>query len=455
MKPFSFLHLKGIGGQIAALVLASTVALHLVVTTAFLISRPDRPDASPEGAHQLADAALLLGAAEASERPRLLADLARAFPGLGIEMLAPATANLEESDSLPLRAMHRHLGRAYNTGLLASGGIEPRIGVQLPDGTVIAGHADGGPRPRFWGGPWLMALMSTFICVTVLGLWAARALTRPLSSFAEAAENFSLDGTAEPLPERGPEEIRAVARALNRMQERIARLMSDRTRMLAAISHDLRTPITRLRLRAEFIEDEGNRKHMLIDLDQMRSMLESVLSLLRDDRKIEAVTLVDIASTLQLVADQFGDMGHVVYYDGPASASVVVRADDLHRAVTNLVENAVRFGAEVKIRLKISGTGLVIDVEDDGPGISDARKQEMLEPFVRGDNARTMDDSTGFGLGLSIARAIAIAHGGELSLHDRKPHGLIVRMQLPVKQQNSTSAPMCDRPVSGRESLLF
>jgi signal transduction histidine kinase len=286
----------------------------------------------------------------------------------------------------------------------------------------------------------MITLMFALISVTMLGLWASYALAAPLSSFAKAAENFSLDGTAEPLPERGPEEIRSVARALNRMHERIARLMSDRTRMLAAISHDLRTPITRLRLRAEFIEDEGNRKRMLIDLDQMHSMLESVLSLLRNDRKIETVTLVDVASTLQVIADQFGDMGHVVHYDGPASATIAARPDDLHRGITNLVENAVRFGAEVTIRLDVAGTRLVIDVEDDGPGISDARKQEMLEPFVRGDDARTMDDSTGFGLGLSIARAIALAHGGELSLHDHEPHGLIVRMQLPVRQQPRLAA---------------
>lgn len=440
MKPLGFFHLKGIGGQIAALVLASTVALHLVVTTAFLIGRPDRPDGPPDGAHRLTDAALLLGAAEPGERPRLVADLARAFPSLGIEMLAPGTAVVETGDGPHLHGMRRHLGRGFKAVQLASNGNARRVGVQLPDGTVIGGHVDGGPRPWFWGGPWLTALMSAFICVTVLGLWAARALTRPLSSFAEAAENFSLDGTAAPLPERGPEEIRSVARALNRMHERIARLMSDRTRMLAAISHDLRTPITRLRLRAEFIEDEGNRKRMLIDLDQMRAMLESVLSLLRNDRRIEAVTLVDIASTLQLVADQFGDMGHVVRYDGPASATAAARPDDLHRGVTNLVENAVRFGAEVTIRLDVSGTALVIDVEDDGPGISDARKQEMLEPFVRGDDARTMDESTGFGLGLSIARAIALAHGGELSLHDRKPHGLIVRMQLPVWREPQLAA---------------
>ncbi|PPQ15861.1 two-component sensor histidine kinase [Bradyrhizobium sp. AC87j1] len=440
MKPFGFFHLKGIGGQIAALVLASTVALHLVVTTAFLISRPDRPDTPPDGAHQLTDAALLLGSAEAGDRPRLVADLARAFPKLGIEMLAPGTARVEESNNQHLRGIRRHLGRGYRAVQLTSGGTVSRVGVELPDGTVIAGHVDGGPRPWFWGAPWLTALMTAFICVSVLGLWAARALAAPLSSFAKAAENFSVDGEAEPLPERGPEEIRSVARALNRMHERIARLMSDRTRMLAAISHDLRTPITRLRLRAEFIEDEGNRKRMLMDLDQMRAMLESVLSLLRNDRKVEAVTLVDIASTLQLVADQFGDMGHVVHYDGPASATAAARPDDLHRGVTNLVENAVRFGAEVTIRLDISGTTLVIDVEDDGPGISDARKQEMLEPFVRGDDARTMDESTGFGLGLSIARAIALAHGGDLSLHDRAPHGLIVRMQLPLWQQPRLAA---------------
>jgi signal transduction histidine kinase len=445
VKPFGFFHLKGIGGQIAALVLASTVALHLVVTTAFLITRPDRPEGPPDGAHQLTDAALLLGAASASERPRLIEDLSRAFPKLGLETLAPGTATtataVEDVDAPHLHGMHRHLGRGYKVLRLAAGDDDThRIAVGLPDGTVIAGHVEEGPRPWFWGAPWLTTLMTAFICVTVLGLWAARALASPLSAFAEAAENFSLDGTSEPLPERGPEEIRQVARALNRMHERIARLMSDRTRMLAAISHDLRTPITRLRLRAEFIEDEGNRKRMLIDLDQMRSMLESVLSLLRNDRKVEAVTLVDIASTLQLIADQFGDMGHVVHYQGPASATAVARPDDLHRGITNLVENAVRFGAEVTIRLDVDSTRLVIDVEDDGPGISDARKQEMLEPFVRGDDARTMDEQTGFGLGLSIARAIAIAHGGELSLHDREPHGLIVRMQLPVWQQPRLAA---------------
>jgi signal transduction histidine kinase len=442
MTPFRFFHLKSIGGQIAALVVASIVALHLILTASFLISRPDRAEPPPDAAHQLADAALLLNGTDASERPRILANIVRAFPQAGIELLAPGTFSVaDDRDGPHLRNVRRHLGHQYKVIALAPNFGVHRVAVELPDGSVIAGRVEQGPHPpRFWGGPWMMTLLFALISVTMLGLWAAYALAAPLSSFARAAENFSLDGTADPLPERGPEEIRSVARALNRMHERIARLMSDRTRMLAAISHDLRTPITRLRLRAEFIEDEGNRRRMLIDLDQMRSMLESVLSLLRNDRKIEAVTLVDIASTLQVIADQFGDMGHVVHYDGPASATAVARPDDLHRGVTNLVENAIRFGAEVTIRLDVSGTRLVIDVEDDGPGISDARKQEMLEPFARGDDARTMDEHTGFGLGLSIARAIAIAHGGELSLHDRAPHGLIVRMQLPVWQQPRRAA---------------
>jgi signal transduction histidine kinase len=261
-----------------------------------------------------------------------------------------------------------------------------------------------------------------------------------LSSFAKAAENFSFDGTAAPLPERGPSEIRSVAKALNRMRQRITALIDDRTKMLAAISHDLRTPITRMRLRSEFIEDEGHRSRMLHDLDQMRSMLESVLSFLRNDRKLETMTLVDIASSLHLITDQFADMGHSVSYVGPEHAMATVRPDDLHRSVTNLVENAVKFGAEAIVRLTASPDIMIIEVEDDGPGISDARKETMLEPFVRGDEARNMDEASGFGLGLSIARSIVVAHGGELSLNDRKPHGLIVRIRLPAGQQRRLSA---------------
>jgi signal transduction histidine kinase len=438
MKFASFLNLRGISGQIAALIIASIVALHLLITTVFLIHRPDQPEPAIDHGHsQIAASIQLLGAASPAERPRLLADIARAFPQLDIESLPPGSAApTSDPPSFEQRMLHRHLGAGYRIVSVRQDGDDRKIGIALPDGEMISAQLLPDPRPRpFWTGPWMMTLLFAVISVSLLSLWAARALTAPLSSFAKAAEDFSLNGAAAPLPERGPQEIRSVAKALNRMRERITGLIDDRTKMLAAISHDLRTPITRMRLRSEFIEDDGHRSRMLRDLDQMRSMLESVLSFLRNDRKLESMTLVDIASTLQLVTDQFADMGHKVVYEGPEHAMATVRPDDLHRSVTNLVENAVRFGAEATIRLIASPDTMTIEVEDDGPGISDARKDVMLEPFVRGDEARNMDEASGFGLGLSIARSIVQAHGGALSLNDRQPHGLIVRIQLPVRQE--------------------
>jgi signal transduction histidine kinase len=442
MKPLGFLNLRRISGQLAALVVASIVAIHLILTASFLVHRPDQIDPSIDRGHgQLAAAIQLLGAAPAAARPRLLSDIARAFPLLEIESLAPgAAAAIRDPDSPELRGLHRRLGSSYRVFSLSPQNDSRKVGIALPDGALISAKLLPDQRRPFWIGPWIVTLLFGAICVTLLGLWAARALTAPLSSFARAAEDFSLNGAAAPLPERGPEEIRSVAKALNRMRERITTLIDDRTKMLAAISHDLRTPITRMRLRSEFIEDDIHRSRMLGDLDQMRSMLESVLSFLRNDRKLESMTLVDIASTLELVTDQFADMGHKIAYDGPEHAMATVRPDDLHRSVTNLVENAVRFGAEATIRLKVSPDIVTIEVEDDGPGISDARKQVMLEPFVRGDDARNMDEAAGFGLGLSIARSIVLAHGGELSLNDRQPHGLIVRIELPVRQPSRQSA---------------
>jgi signal transduction histidine kinase len=443
MKLTGFLSLRRISGQIAALVVTSVVALHLIITAAFLIHRPDQIDPQVDRGHsQLAATVQLLGATPAAERPRLIVDIARAFPQLDIEDLPSGQLpTVNRPYGLGLGSLHRHLGRSYRAFWLDSDADPRKVGIVLPDGAMISARLlpDQHQRP-FWSTPWMTTLLFAVISVSLLGLWAARTLTAPLSSFARAAENFSLNGAEAPLPERGPEEIRSAARALNRMRERITTLIDDRTKMLAAISHDLRTPITRMRLRSEFIEDDAHRRHMLGDLDQMRSMLESVLSFLRNDRKLESMTLVDIASALQLITDQFADMGYKIAYDGPEHAMATVRPDDLHRSITNLVENAVRYGAESTIRLRVETDNLTIDVEDDGPGISDERKSVMLEPFVRGDDARNMDEAAGFGLGLSIARSIVLAHGGELTLNDRQPHGLIVRVQLPIRQQKWQSA---------------
>ena len=442
MKLLDFLNLRNISGQIAALVIVSIIAIQLILTTIFFFNRPDPPDPTIDRGHaQFAAAVLLLGAAPAADRPQLFADIGRAFPKLEVESLPPGPVPPAGDPEGLDRSLHRRLDSSYRIFPLADEQDRHKIGIALPDGAMISAKVQPDQRrPPFWGGPWAVTLLFAIVSVTLLGLWAARTLTAPLSSFAKAAESFSLNGAAAPLPERGPEEIRSVAKALNRMRERITTLIDDRTKMLAAISHDLRTPITRMRLRSEFIEDEVHRHRMMSDLDQMRSMLESVLSFLRNDRKLEAMTLTDIATTLQLVADQFADVGHKVTYEGPEHAMATVRPDDLNRSVTNLVENSVRFGAMATIRLKATPDIVTIEVEDDGPGISDARKDVMLEPFVRGDNARNMDEAAGFGLGLSIARTIVLAHGGKFSLNDRQPHGLIVCIQLPVRQPNQQSA---------------
>lgn len=441
MKLLGYFNLKGIQGQITALVVASIVALHLLATMMFLIERSEPPEPENDaGPFQIINAAQLLGPAPASDRPRLIADINRAFPHLQIKdypgPLPPDSPPMES----PFRGPYRHMSAGYQIFDLKRE-ADPRkeadlhkVVIVLPDQSMVSARISMNRRqPPMWGNPWTMTLLLALISVALLGFWAARALTAPLASFAKAAESFSLDSD-EPLSERGPEEIRLLARALNRMRSRISGLINDRTKMLAAISHDLRTPITRMRLRCEFVEDEVQRNRMLADLNQMHSMLNSVLSFLRNGRKLEAMTLVDVASILELVSDQFIDMGYKVAYSGPQHVMATVRPDDLLRAVTNLVENAVKFGTETTIRFTTTAQHLTIDIEDNGPGICDADKANVLEPFVRGDDARNMDEATGFGLGLSIARTIVLAHGGELSLHDHAPQGLIVRIALPARQ---------------------
>jgi signal transduction histidine kinase len=436
MKLLDVLIPKRISGQIAAIVVISIVVIHAILTTIFFLNRPDDRDRErhPEPG-QLTALIQMLGAVPRSDRGAMIATMQRTFPRFE---LRPAGAEErfagppQDRAGGPPPPFLRHLDRDYRV-LMAEGPPDTgRMAVVLPDGDTISFlmPPDRG-RPPFWGGPVMSLLLFMLVILSLLGMWAARALAAPLSSLAKAAETFSLDQGAAPLPERGPEEIRSVARALNAMRRRISALVDDRTKMLAAISHDLRTPITRMRLRTEFIDDDASRTQMLRDLDQMRSMLDSVLTFLRNDGQLEPLTLTDIATTLQSIADQFADVGQPVSYHGPAHATVTARPGDLQRAVSNLVENAVRFAGEVKIGLTSSPGAVVIEVEDDGPGISDAQKSAMLQPFVRGDDARNMDQASGFGLGLSIAHAVTLTHGGELSLNDREPHGLIVRIKLP------------------------
>lgn len=416
--------LRRISGQIAALVLVSLVLIHILIAGYFLLSRPkmltDRP------VEQLELIVEIIDNTPKAQRAMVLDNIRRTYPALKLQLREGVSASPMPERS-PLNVPSPLAGKVDL--IRGATSDDNRLWFDLGNDDVLEATIGSPKMPAFVSGLWTSTLLFLVASVTLLGIWAGRALSSPLSAFARAAESFSLNQSSQPLPENGPEEIRSAARALNRMRERIGALMNDRTRMLAAISHDLRTPLTRLRLRSELIEDPAQRTQTVRDLDQMQSMLESVLSLLRSESQVKP-TLVDVAALLEMVCEQFTDSGHAVSYSGPARAAFVLRPDEIVRAVSNLVHNATRFGTRVEVALSTSEDRLVIEVSDDGPGIPDERKAAMLEPFVRGEDARTMDDTAGFGLGLSIAQAIVTAHGGTLELLDNAPTGLRVRLLL-------------------------
>ncbi|KQT02923.1 MAG: ATP-binding protein [Bradyrhizobium sp.] len=416
--------LRRISGQIAALVLVSLVLIHILIAGYFLLSRPkmltDRP------VEQLELIVEIIDNTPKAQRAMVLDNIRRTYPALKLQLREGVSASPMPERS-PLNVPSPLAGKVDL--IRGATSDDNRLWFDLGNDDVLEATIGSPKMPAFVSGLWTSTLLFLVASVTLLGIWAGRALSSPLSAFARAAESFSLNQSSQPLPENGPEEIRSAARALNRMRERIGALMNDRTRMLAAISHDLRTPLTRLRLRSELIEDPAQRTQTVRDLDQMQSMLESVLSLLRSESPVKP-TLVDVAALLEMVCEQFTDSGHAVSYSGPARAAFVLRPDEIVRAVSNLVHNATRFGTRVEVALSTSEDRLVIEVSDDGPGIPDERKAAMLEPFVRGEDARTMDETAGFGLGLSIAQAIVTAHGGTLELLDNAPTGLRVRLLL-------------------------
>lgn len=436
-RAFGRLFPLSIGTQIAGLVLVSLLGIHGLLTLLFVFGDREEGRGREDTAAQFV-AIVRLAEAAGGDRDALIARAVAAFPQLGLVRAAatpptPPVAGGAPSEPGPW-SFDREL-RALPAGVVVTAMAPPepdalrRITVRLSDGTALTATVTPRRRPPF--GPLQVSILVLASLVTVLSGWAAIALTRPLRAFATAAEAFRPDGEIVPLPERGPQEIRIAARALNGMRARIKAMVEERSRMLAAVGHDLRTPITRLRLRSEFIEDDGLRAQALADLDQMRGMVESLLVFMRNERPARAPVRVDLTASLTTVCDQFVDLGHAVTYSGPDHAVILGHPDDLQRAVTNLVDNAVRYAGNAMVRLKLASDRVEIEVEDDGPGIPDSQRAAMLRPFARGERARSMDGTTGFGLGLSIAQVVAVAHGGSLALLDASPHGLLARITLP------------------------
>jgi signal transduction histidine kinase len=269
----------------------------------------------------------------------------------------------------------------------------------------------------------VLTLVSLLLVVIVLSLVAVRWVTGPLRTLATAADKLGRNLDHPPLPETGPLELQQAAKAFNTMQQRLTRFIADRTRIFTAMSHDLKTPITRMRLRTELLEDEALQERFTKDLDQMEAMVTHTLEYMRDASAQEPLQRVDVNALLESLQNDYQETGGEVAIQGSASAPYPGRPLALRRCLTNLVDNALRYGKRARVVVEDAPAALTLRVQDEGPGIAEDQLERAFEPFFRGEASRSRDTG-GTGLGLGIARNIARAHGGDLVLRNRPAGGL-------------------------------
>lgn len=304
------------------------------------------------------------------------------------------------------------------------------ISMRLPDQTwVNVSLVSWSPRAAPNHGTLLSTSLMAFGAV-IVSILLVRWLTKPLSAFADAAGRFYRSTEAAPVPEEGPREVKALASAFNEMQRRITRLIEDRTQALAAVSHDLKTPITRLRFRIDDIPDPTSRAAAESDLLDMERMIDQTLAYLRGDRADEEIKPVDLVAILEAMTYDLADAGRPVTISAAGSAVLPGRRLALRRAFGNLIDNALKYGSCARIEVRDRGDSIEIVVADDGPGIAPADREHALAPFVRLEPSRNRETG-GFGLGLPIALAIIQGHGGSLDLSDAERGGLLARVTMP------------------------
>jgi signal transduction histidine kinase len=313
-------------------------------------------------------------------------------------------------------------------------GVAFEVHTQLADGTWARFDHGLGGAAFAWPRRLLLTLVVLLVSVIALALLAVRWLTRPLAVLATAADELGRDIKRPPLPEDGPTEVRRAAAAFNTMQARLQTYLREREQMLAAVSHDLRTPITRLRLRAEMIGDDALRAKFTQDLAEMETMTAAALDFLRGAGGDEPVQPVDVMALLESLQADMEETGQPVTVQGGARAPYPARPLALKRLLANLIENAVKYGQRANVTVADDAAQLQITVADEGPGIPEDQLERVFEPFYRLESSRSRDTG-GVGLGLSVARDIARAHGGELTLRNRTGGGLEAVVTLPRRDK--------------------
>ncbi|MBX8552019.1 HAMP domain-containing protein [Pseudomonas cichorii] len=305
-----------------------------------------------------------------------------------------------------------------------------RTSIGLPDGKQLNAiqHPAGGYE---WGRMLAYTLPVTTIPVLLIVIFFMRRVVQPVKTLAQATERVSRGEWISPLPLSGPQEARDLTRAFNVMQERIARHVEGRTRMLAAISHDLNTPITELRLQMELLEDSPERDDMLDSLDELRAMVRETLNFVRGDAVQEATVRISLSALLDDLARRYQSMGQPIVWERGQEVHCYCRPLALKRALTNLIDNALRHAGDATVSLAVEGSEIRLEILDHGPGIEQAWLTQVFEPFVQLSYNGADNTQGGLGLGLAIARSCIQAHGGELTLENRPPAGLCAVVRLP------------------------
>jgi len=261
--------------------------------------------------------------------------------------------------------------------------------------------------------------------------WLAGRVSRPLLALAYAADEVARGRTAPRLPDRGPEDIRHAAKAFNEMSDRVTRTLDSHRQLLSAVGHDLRTPLSAMRITAEFVEDDEVRDRLTRNLDELQSLTEAVLSAARSGPG-EEKRRVDLATLIESVCDDLIELNLPVTVDIQGLAPSSCRPNEIRRAMRNLIENAVRYGGSARVSLKTDPDFFVATVEDDGPGIPENRLEEVFEPFVRLEESRN-NATGGSGLGLTLTRSIAREHGGDVVLENRRSGGNIIGLRASLR----------------------
>ncbi|WP_279027002.1 ATP-binding protein [Gibbsiella quercinecans] len=440
---------------VLALVAANAIAMVYVQLTGALLHPVSRTlalerlviayqaaDSLPAAAHQRllatmdANGARFWVAAEPEVRPfamraeeqRLIADLAAHLPQVASQQIA---MQLERTDG--------GLARGHLFSAVRWDPLRLRTSIGLADGRYL--NAVQHPLQAYeWSRLLSYSLPVTSVPVLLMVIFFMRRVVRPVKTLATATEQISRGERVVPLPLAGPLEARELTQAFNVMQERIARHIEGRTRMLAAISHDLNTPITELRLQVELLEEGPARDDMLESLAELSAMVSETLNFIRGDAMQETTDTIAMAALLDELERRYRTLGQRVQWQGIDAGAMTLRCRPLalKRALTNLIDNALIYGGEARIHLQRDPAGVRIEICDRGPGIPPACLEQVFEPFVQLPfKGRREGKGAGLGLGLSIARACIHAHGGELLLENRPPAGLCAIVLLPAGEGRS------------------